>query len=330
MSHIAILGLGNWGTALAKTWMDAKHEISGWTIENEVYESITSKSINEKYLPDIELSEMYTTMRLEECLENAEIIVLALPSSVIIDVVKDLIPFLRPSHVLIDLAKGFTPSGGSISENIVELLRAENKLNPVAVMTGPTIAPEVAKGVITTALIACEEQVVAKKLVQRLTTEHLLLHATDDPIGAELWGAYKNIVAVACGISDGLKKVTEKGGDNLKAAIFAKGFSEGCLLLSEMGAKSSTAFGPAGIGDLYVTAASPYGRNRTLGEKLGSGLNLEEARAEMHMVSEGVNSTYIFHKKLAEMGKDNNFISTLKSLLDDEIDAETCITKLLS
>ena len=119
MSKIAILGLGNWGTALAKTWMDAKHEISGWTIENEVYESITSKSINEKYLPEIELSEIYTTMRIEECLENAEIVVLALPSSVIIDVVKDLIPFLRPSHVLIDLAKGFTPEGGSISENIV-------------------------------------------------------------------------------------------------------------------------------------------------------------------------------------------------------------------
>ena len=330
MSHIAILGLGNWGTALAKTWLDAKHEISGWTIETEVYESITSKSINEKYLPNIELSNMYTTMRLEECLENAEIIVLALPSSVILDVVKDIIPLLRPSHVLIDLAKGLSPEGGSISEAITELLRAEDKLNPVAVMTGPTIAPEVAKGVITTALIACKDHTIADKLVQRLTTEHLLLHAADDPIGAELWGAYKNIVAVACGISDGLKKITEKGGDNLKAAIFARGFSEGCLLLSEMGAKSSTAFGPAGIGDLYVTAASPYGRNRRLGEKLGLGLSLKEARAEMHMVSEGVSATYIFHQKLAEMGIDNPFISTLKLLLDEEIDAETCLTTLLS
>ena len=144
MSHIAILGLGNWGTALAKTWLDAKHEVSGWTIEKDVYESITTSSINEKYLPDVKLSKMYTTMRLEECIENAEIIVLALPSSVILDVVKDLIPLLRPSHVLIDLAKGLTPEGGTISENIVELLRNESKLNPVAVLTGPTIAPEVA------------------------------------------------------------------------------------------------------------------------------------------------------------------------------------------
>lgn len=330
MSHIAILGLGNWGTALAKTWLDAKHEVTGWTIETEVYESITSKSINEKYLPNIKLSKMYTTMRLEECMENAEIIVLALPSSVIIEVVKQIIPFLRPSHVLIDLAKGLTPDGGTISENIIELLRNENKLNPVAVLTGPTIAPEVAKGVITTALIACKEEAVANKLVQRLTTEHLILHSADDPLGAELWGAYKNIVAVACGISDGLKKVSEKGGDNLKAAIFAKGFSEGCLLLPKMGAKPSTAFGPAGIGDLYVTAASPYGRNRTLGEKLGTGLNLQSARAEMHMVSEGVSATYKFHQKLSEMDIENPFISTLKQLLDDEIDAQTCITQLLN
>ncbi len=330
MSHIAILGLGNWGTALAKTWLDAKHEVAGWTIETEVYESITSKSINEKYLPNIKLSKMYTTMRLEECMENAEIIVLALPSSVILDVVKQIIPFLRPSHVLIDLAKGLTPDGGTISENIIELLRNEHKLNPVAVLTGPTIAPEVAKGVITTALIACNDEAVANKLVQRLTTEHLILHSADDPLGAELWGAYKNIVAVACGISDGLKKVTEKGGDNLKAAIFAKGFSEGCLLLPQMGAKPSTAFGPAGIGDLYVTAASPYGRNRTLGEKLGTGLNLQEARAEMHMVSEGVSATYKFHKKLEEMEIQNQFISILKQLLDDQIDAQTCITQLLN
>ncbi len=330
MSHIAILGLGNWGTALAKTWLDAKHEVSGWTIEKDVYESITTSSINEKYLPDVKLSKMYTTMRLEECIENAEIIVLALPSSVILDVVKDLIPFLRPSHVLIDLAKGLTPEGGTISENIVELLRKESKLNPVAVLTGPTIAPEVARGVITTALVACNDEAIANKLVQRLTTEHLILHSTDDPLGAELWGAYKNIVAVACGISDGLKKVTEKGGDNLKAAIFAKGFSEGCLLLPELGAKPSTAFGPAGIGDLYVTAASPYGRNRTLGEKLGTGLNLQKARSEMHMVSEGVSATYKFYQKLEKMGLENRFISTLKQLLDDEIDAQTCITKLLN
>ena len=137
-------------------------------------------------------------MRLDECLENAEIIVLALPSSVILDVVKDVIPLLRPSHVLIDLAKGLSPEGGSISEAITELLRAEQKLNPVAVMTGPTIAPEVAKGVITTALIACKDHSIADKLVQRLTTEHLLLHAADDPDfdaetrskGKKTWGEH--------------------------------------------------------------------------------------------------------------------------------------------
>jgi len=330
MSKIAILGLGNWGTALAKTWLEAKHEVSGWTIEAEVYESITADSINRKYLPGVELDGLYATMRLDECVESAELIVLALPSSVILDVAVDVVPLIRPGHVLIDLAKGLSPDGGSISNALEEMLRDADKLNPVVVMTGPTIAPEVARGVITTALVACKDTSVAERIAQRLTTEHLILHSADDPTGAELWGAYKNIVALACGISDGLQQVSEKGGDNLKAAIFARGFADGCLLLSEMGAQPSTAFGPAGIGDLYVTAASPHGRNRTLGEMLGMGKTLEQAEAEMVMVAEGVRATRIFHSRVEQMGLDNHFISTLKALLDDEIDVETCITTLLA
>ena len=179
-------------------------------------------------------------------------------------------------------------------------------------------------------VIACKDSTVAERIAQRLTTEHLFLHAADDPIGAELWGAYKNIVALACGISDGLQQISDKGGDNLKAAIFARGFAEGCLLLSELGAQSSTAFGPAGIGDLYVTAASPHGRNRTLGEMLGRGLTLKQAKGKMVMVAEGVRATKIFHSRIEKLGLSSHFISTLKSLLDDEIDAETCITALLN
>ena len=133
-------------------------------------------------------------------------------------------------------------------------------------MTGPTIAPEVARGVITTALVACHDRSVAERISEKLSTETLFLVAADDPNGAELWGAYKNCVALACGLVDGLKGTI--GGDNLKAALVLRGFSEGISLLGAMGASSSTAFGPAGLGDLYVTATSPRSRNRTLGEKL--------------------------------------------------------------
>ena len=115
MAHIAILGLGNWGTAVARMWLLEGHKVKGWTIEQEVYESITMDGINKKYLPDHSVEGLEATMRIEEALDGVEIVVLAVPSSVILDVVDDIIPHLRPGHVLIDLAKGLAPGKRLIS-----------------------------------------------------------------------------------------------------------------------------------------------------------------------------------------------------------------------
>ena len=224
--------------------------------------------------------------QIEDITTECEIIVLAVPSGIILGVVDQLIPHLRPSHLLIDLAKGLAPEeeGGSgiISKAISKRLEEANKSNSLVVMTGPTIAPEVARGVMTTALVACHDRAIAERIADRLSTNTLVLTPADDPEGAELWGAFKNTVALACGLVDGLRNTI--GGDNLKAALVLAGFSEGIRLLNAMGAEPSTAFGPAGLGDLYVTATSPRSRNRTLGEMLGSGKTLEEALDEMHMV----------------------------------------------
>ena len=296
MSRIGVLGLGNWGTALAKVWCEDGHNVTGWTIEQEVYESLMTTNINEKYLPESEIPRLDVTMEMSDITDTCEILVLALPSGVILSVVNDLIPLLRPSHVLLDLAKGLAPTAesesGMISQEIEARLTAAGKANPVVILTGPTIAPEVARGVMTTAIVACHDRSVANRISERLSTESLVLTATDDIDGAELWGAYKNTVALACGLVDGLRGGI--GGDNLKAALVLAGFSEGIKLLEAMGAEASTAFGPAGIGDLYVTATSPRSRNRTLGEKLGSGMSLEESLGEMHMVAEGVRANRMF------------------------------------
>ena len=235
---------------------------------------------------------------LKKALEGSEIIVLAVPSSVILNVVEDIIPHLRPGHVLLDLAKGLAPGKRLISEAIHQMLDENNMHNPLAVLTGPTIAPEAAGGVMTTALVASEDVSVAENLASTLTTPTFILHPASDPVGAELWGAFKNVVALACGLVDGLKKTGSLGGDNLKAAIFNAGFREGCLLLPQLGARAEVAFGPAGLGDLYVTATSPHGRNRRMGEKLGSGLTLEEALEEMVMVAEGVRAARMFRDRV--------------------------------
>ncbi|NDB64063.1 MAG: NAD(P)H-dependent glycerol-3-phosphate dehydrogenase [Euryarchaeota archaeon] len=331
MARIGIFGMGNWGTALAKVWSDDGHTVTGWTIENEVYESLMIESTNHKYLPGVKMPNLQATMAHRDILDGSEILVFALPSSVILDVIDLVLPDLKPSHVILDLAKGLAPEeaseDGMISTAIEHKLRSQGKSNPVLVLTGPTIAPEVARGVVTSALVACDDDSVAKKIAQRLSTKTLILSSADDPVGAELWGAYKNTVALACGIVDGLRDSI--GGDNLKAALVQSGFNEGRALLSKMGASTDTAFGPAGLGDLYVTSTSPRSRNRTLGEKLGQGKSLQDALDEMTMVAEGVRATRMFNQTAMRNGWNTPFLNSLCDLLDGKITPDESVRKMV-
>ena len=137
------------------------------------------------------------------------------------------------------------------------------------------------------ALVASADAELAARMASLLTTPTLTLAAASDPLGAEYWGAFKNVIALACGVVDGLKE-DGRGGDNLKAAVFTAGYREAVAVLPQLGAHPDTALSAAGIGDLFVTATSPHGRNREMGERLGKGQSLEEAQGEMVMVSEGV------------------------------------------
>lgn len=331
MTKIGVLGLGNWGTSLANIWAQDGHSVIGWTVESEVYESMVLKGENEKYLPGVKLQRVDATLRIEEVCESAELLILAIPSAHILSVVDQLLPHLRPSHVLVDLAKGIAPKeeGGSglLSDAIEKRLASVGLSNPVVVLTGPTIAPEVARGVLTNALVAAHDHSVAERVASRLSTDTLILKAADDPIGAELWGAFKNTIALACGIVDGLRGGI--GGDNLKAALVPIGFAEGRALLTQLGAQEETSLGPAGLGDLYVTSTSPSSRNRTLGQKIGEGMSLDEALEEMHMVAEGVRAARMFRKRAAKIGCPAPFIVALNELLDGKISAEECVRRMV-
>ncbi len=329
MARIGVLGLGNWGTALAKVWLMDGRTVSGWTIEDEVYESISERQVNEKYLAGVDLSGMRVSMQADEVLEDSDILILAVPSGVILGVVDDLAPRFDPRHILVDVAKGLAPGDQLVSEAIEVRLKAVGGQNSLAVLTGPTIAAEVARGVLSTALVASREPGVAEQLVETLSAPTLRLHAAHDPHGAELWGAFKNVIALACGVVDGLKELG-LGGDNLKAAAFNAGYREGCGLLPHLGAQPETALSPAGIGDLFVTATSPHGRNRTMGEKLGRGKSLEEAREEMHMVSEGVRATHMFAERARAEGLAAPFVELLNGLLEGDLGPEECVRQIVA
>lgn len=329
MTCIAILGLGNFGTALARNWSLHGKQVRGWTVEQEVRDSIARSGINEKYLPGFELPRFEVTMDLGEALQGADLIALPLPSNVVLDVLDQAVPLLAEGQILLDLAKGLAPGERLVSEAIGERLDAAGCANPLAVMTGPTIAPELAAGVLTTTLVASADASVAQRLAAELSTPTFRIRCADDPLGVELWGAFKNVIALACGLCDGLARVGSLGGDNLKAAIFTAGFREGCRLLAALGAQPETALSPAGVGDLFVTATSPHGRNRRTGELLGSGQALEQALGSTVMVSEGVRATRLFAKRAAACGVEAPFVAAVLALLDAELDAEACARRLL-
>ncbi len=326
MADISILGLGNFGTALARVWLVAGHRVVGWTVEDEVFESIRDTAHNAKYLAGVDLKGMDITMDLETAMNGAGLVVLALPSHVVLGVAEQVIPLLEPDQVVLDLAKGIA-GDRLVSDVIEEQIHSAGKRNPLAVITGPTIAPELADGVLTTASVASDDLALAERLAEELSTDTFRLSAASDPRGAELWGGFKNVIALGCGIADGLPTGS---GDNLKAAIFTNGFQEGNRLLQALGAQPQTAFSAAGIGDLYVTATSQHGRNRTLGQKLGSGISLEQAMADTVMVAEGVRATRLFGELAAANGVPTPFISAINGLLDGKISADACVKALLA
>lgn len=329
MSNIAVLGLGNFGTALARNWLEDGHTVTGWTVEQEVFDSMQASSVNEKYLPGVVLSGLQVSMDIATSVQDAEIVVLALPSGVVLSVFDDLLPHLQTGQILMDLAKGLAPGDRLISDVIEEKLQAAGKHNPLCVMMGPTIAPELARGVYTTALVASGDAELAARMATTLTTKTLTLAAAADPLGAEYWGAFKNVIALACGVVDGLK-ADGRGGDNLKAAVFTAGYREAVRLLPELGAAPDTALSAAGIGDLFVTATSPHGRNREMGERLGKGQTLAQAEGEMVMVSEGVRAARMFQALFVSAGLAAPFVDTVCALLDGDADIDGFLARMMS
>lgn len=328
MNRIAVMGLGNFGTALARNWVDEGLSVSGWTVEQEVYDSIAATAINRKYLPGVKLEGLRASMDMAETVRDAELVVLALPSGVVLPVVDDLLPHVNGGQVLLDLAKGLAPGDRMISGAIAEKLRDRGLDCPLCVMMGPTIAPELARGVYTTALVTSDDFSLAERVAAALTTRTLKLSAATDSLGAEYWGAFKNVIALACGVVDGLKE-DGRGGDNLKAAVFTRGYAEAAKLLPQLGADPETALSAAGIGDLFVTATSPHGRNREMGERLGKGQSLEQAESEMHMVSEGVRAARMFKALFAGKRLDAPFVDAVCGLLDGKIDIDNFLERVV-
>lgn len=282
---IGILGDGGWGTTLAILLSKKNLDLTLWGAFKNYTEELKKKRINAKFLPGVKIPKnIKITSNLPEVVNTARIIVLAVPSQFIRSVVKRLRIFDLKNKIILSVAKGIeNDTLMLVSDIIKDELGTNLKL---AVLSGPTIAHEVAVGIPTTAVIASKNLTLAKELQDIFNTSRFRIYINSDIRGVELGGAVKNVIAIACGISDGLGF-----GTNTKAAILTRGLVEIKRLGKAMGAKPETFNGISGLGDLVTTCASIYSRNRYVGEQIGKGKPIKEILKNMQMIAEGVSTT---------------------------------------
>ncbi|HME72241.1 MAG TPA: NAD(P)H-dependent glycerol-3-phosphate dehydrogenase [Myxococcota bacterium] len=280
--QIAVIGAGSWGTTLAS--MCSRHgPATIWAREDPVVEEINDRHANNLYLSGFTLpASLRATRSLQEAVERAELVVMAVPSPYFRAVLDQAAPFVKRQAPIVSVAKGFEPSTLlRMTEVMAEILPD----NPSAVLSGPNLAREIMAGYAAGAVVACRDANVANHLQGVFNRGLYRVYTTHDVVGVEAAGALKNVIAIAAGMADGVGV-----GDNTRALVISRGLAELTRLGVAMGGEPRTFAGLAGLGDLLATCISPLSRNRCVGEQLGKGRKLDEIVAEMHMVAEGVHT----------------------------------------
>ena len=285
MAKISVIGSGGWGIALAILLHENGHNLTIWSFDKKEVEELKETRQNKAKLPNILIpNDIEVTNDLKGAVDNKDILVLAVPSKAIRSVSKSLKDIIKDNQIIVNVAKGLEEDTLKTMTDIIEEELKEK--NPqVAVLSGPSHAEEVGKGIPTTCVVSAHNKELTLYLQNIFMNPSFRVYTSPDMIGVEIGGALKNVIALAAGIADGLNY-----GDNTKAALITRGIKEISTLGVAMGGEQSTFYGLTGLGDLIVTCASMHSRNRRAGILLGQGKTLDEAIKEVNMVVEGVYS----------------------------------------
>lgn len=280
MQRIGIIGAGAWGTALAVTARRAGRDVVLWAHEPDVAGAINAMRQNTAYLPGVHLDCCIRATTDMADAVDADAVLLVTPAQHLRATARAAAPFWRPGVPAVICAKGIEQGSDCMMTEVVE---AELPAAPQAVLSGPTFAAEVARGLPTAITLACADSDLGTALVAALGTQTFRPYLADDLVGAEIGGAVKNVLAIACGIVEG------RGyGDNARAALITRGLAEMSRLALAKGGRAETLMGLSGMGDLILTASSTQSRNYSLGFMLGEGRKLADILAERRAVTEGV------------------------------------------
>ena len=321
MAKVGVIGAGSWGTALAILLNDNKNDVVLWSHREAEAEKIKATRRTSK-LPEIELSErIHITSDLEEAIKDREVLVLVVPSSCVRETAVKMAPFVAPGTVIVSAAKGIEERTLMTMTDIVEDCIPDAE---AAVLSGPSHAEEVAKGLPTLCVVGAHREETARFLQTLFMSPCFRVYISSDMLGIELGGALKNVIALAAGIADGMGY-----GDNAKAALITRGMVEIGRLGLKMGGKLETFSGLTGIGDLIVTCASMHSRNRRAGILLGKGYSMEAAMAEVNMVVEGVYSAKAAIKLSEKYGVELPIIEQVNKVLFEGKDPGAAVTELM-
>jgi glycerol-3-phosphate dehydrogenase (NAD(P)+) len=323
MQRVTVVGAGAWGTALAAVIRATGRTVTLWAREAEVAAAINAGHENAAFLPGIPLDpEIRATDDLAAAVQGAMLLVLATPAQFVRRTALRLAPVLAPAVPVLLVAKGIEQGSGAL---MTEVLAETLPGAPVAVLSGPTFAAEVARGLPTAVTVASADPALAERIAQRLGSARFRPYVSADPVGVEIGGAVKNVIAIACGIVSG------RGlGENARAALITRGLAEMVRLAVAKGGRRETLMGLAGLGDLTLTCNAMQSRNFSLGAALGAGRALAGVLAERRSVAEGVETAPAVAALARRLGIDMPIVDAVDAILHRGAAIDAAIRALLA
>ncbi len=320
--NVTVIGAGSWGTTLAKVIGENGHQVLLWSRDRDQCTAINKSHRNPRYLKKVKLP---ATLKATHDLERAcssQLIVQVVPSHGTRRVVRRMGEHLRGDQMIVHATKGIEIETG---KRMSQVIREETCVRKVGVLSGPNLAGELAQRKPAGTLVASKFKEVLEVSAAVLHSPYFRVYSGDDVIGAEVGGAFKNIIAVAAGICDGLQL-----GDNTKALLLTRGLREMAMLGDTMGAQVVTFGGLAGIGDLMCTCASTLSRNHQVGERLAVGQRRTQIEKEMDMVAEGIKTSRAIHAYATHKGLELPIAETVYRLLHSRLGVKRGIEELMS
>lgn len=322
MASVAVIGAGSWGTALAVLLAGNGHQVRLWSHEAGQVEALSADQENRTFLPGVPLApSIQPTASLEAAIASADAILVVVPSQFFAATVDALAPFLPPDQGLIWATKGFDPETGQLLHEVVQQHAGPREL---AVLSGPSFAAEVARGLPTAVTLAASSMPFAERCAALVRSERFRAYTHDDLAGVQVGGAAKNVLAIATGIADGLGF-----GANTRAALITRGLAELIRLGQALGARQETFNGLAGLGDLVLTCTDNQSRNRRLGMALARGEPVERALAEIGQEVEGVVTARAVHRMARDHGIEMPISEQVYAVLHEGRTPEAATRQLL-